>query len=63
MTAKATVLTLVVTAVGIVVAMEVYGISLASAIALAPVFVISAGLVAGLGLIWFRAARDNLRGR
>lgn len=54
---------LALTLVSAVVATAVYDISFESALVLAPVFVISLGLVAGLAVIWWKAARDNLRRR
>jgi hypothetical protein len=44
-------------------ATAVYDISIESALVLAPVFVIGLGLVAGLAVIWWKAARDSLRRR
>jgi Ni/Fe-hydrogenase subunit HybB-like protein len=41
----------------------VYDISWESALVLAPVFVIGAAAVGGLSVVWYKAARDNLRRR
>jgi hypothetical protein len=41
----------------------VYDISLENALVLAPVFVIGAGAVAGLVVLWWKAARNDLRRR
>ena len=63
MTARAVAISLAVTLGLAFAAAAVYDIPLENALVLAPVLVISAGLVGGLVVIWWKAARDNLRRR
>jgi Ni/Fe-hydrogenase subunit HybB-like protein len=63
MTVRSVAISLAVTLVMAWISTIVYGISWESALVLAPVFVIGAALVGGLAVIWYKAARDNLRGR
>jgi hypothetical protein len=61
--ARALAVSLAVTLGLVFLATAVYDIPLENALVLAPVFVIGAGAVAGLVVLWWKAARDNLRRR
>ena len=63
MTLRAVAISSAVTIALVLAATAIYDIPLENALVLAPVLVISAGLVGGLVVIWWKAARDNLRRR
>jgi hypothetical protein len=61
--ARSVAVSLAVTLGLVLLATAVYDIPLENALVLAPVFVIGAGAVAGLVVLWWKAVRDNLRRR